>query len=130
MNDPLFHDKLKMLEADLFVVVAFKILPPKVLNIPAKGSINLHASLLPKYRGAAPIHRAIMNGETRTGCSVFWLENDVDAGKIINQRSISIGKNETAGGVYDRLKNMGSDLLLEAVEAIEEGSTSPRAQNN
>ncbi|MTI88650.1 MAG: methionyl-tRNA formyltransferase [Balneolaceae bacterium] len=114
-----FTNQLKELEADLFVVVAFRILPPAVLDIPKIGSINLHASLLPKYRGAAPIHWAVMNGESETGCTVFFLDEKIDTGNIILQRKISIGENETTGDVYERLKNEGSELLLKAVNAIE-----------
>jgi methionyl-tRNA formyltransferase len=109
--------------------VAFRILPAAVLEIPSKGSINLHASLLPKYRGAATIHHAVMNGETRTGCTVFWLNKDVDSGKIVNQRSTPIGENETTGEVYDRLKEEGSELLLKAVDSIENGSCTTYSQN-
>lgn len=118
LSDDIFHDQLKELEADLFVVVAFRILPSKILALPAKGSVNLHASLLPKYRGAAPIHWAVMNGEEKTGCTVFFLNEKVDAGKIIKQQETPIGPNETTGDVYDRLKNMGGDLMVEAVEEI------------
>jgi methionyl-tRNA formyltransferase len=124
-----FTRQLKDLRADLFVVVAFRILPAAVLKIPSRGSINLHASLLPKYRGAAPIHHAVMNGETRTGCTVFWLNKDMDSGKIINQRPTPIGENETTGEVYDRLKKEGSELLLKAVESIGDNSCSIRDQN-
>ncbi len=129
LNSPTFVRQLRDLQADLFVVVAFRILPAAVLDIPFKGSINLHASLLPRYRGAAPIHHAVMNGETRTGCTVFWLDRDVDSGKIISQRSTPIGENETTGEVYDRLKKEGSELLLEAVESIGDGSSSTHKQD-
>jgi methionyl-tRNA formyltransferase len=125
-----FAQQLKGLEADLFVVVAFRILPPKILEIPAKGSVNLHASLLPKYRGAAPIHHAIMNGEKETGCTIFMLDEQVDTGKIIEQQPTHIGENETTGDVYGRLKEMGSNLLLEAVNDIETNSYSPRRQDD
>lgn len=122
LRDPNFEEKLKSLEADLFVVVAFRILPKKILAIPAKGSINLHASLLPKYRGAAPIHWAIMNGEKQTGCSVFFLDEQVDTGSIIGQQETPIGPNETTGDLYNRLKEMGSELLADCVDAIEAGT--------
>jgi methionyl-tRNA formyltransferase len=122
LNDSSFHDELAALNADLFVVVAFRILPTSVLNLPLKGSINLHASLLPKYRGAAPIHWAIINGEEETGCSVFMLEEQVDTGQIIRQHKTPISANETTGDVYKRLKKMGSKVLLEAVNDIEEDS--------
>jgi methionyl-tRNA formyltransferase len=129
LKSSVFAQQLRDLRADLFVVVAFRILPAAVLEIPSRGSINLHASLLPKYRGAAPIHHAVMNGETHTGCTVFWLNRNVDRGKIINQRSTPIGENETTGEVYNRLKEEGSALLLNTIESIDDGSCTTRNQN-
>lgn len=117
-----FARELEALEADLFVIVAFRILPKHLLEIPAKGSINLHASLLPKYRGAAPIHWAVMNGEEKTGCTVFFLDEKVDTGSIIKQKETEIGANETTGDIYNRLKNLGSKVLLESIDEIEEGT--------
>lgn len=125
-----FRDQINELKPDLLVVVAFRILPPAILEIPAKGSVNLHASLLPKYRGAAPIHWAIINGETETGCTIFFLNEQVDTGKFINQQKIAIGENETTGDVYNRLKKMGSDLLVESVGDIARGSYALREQND
>ncbi|MEQ9309735.1 MAG: methionyl-tRNA formyltransferase [Balneolaceae bacterium] len=125
-----FENQLKALEPDLFVVVAFRILPKNLLKIPKKGSVNLHASLLPKYRGAAPIHWAVMNGEEETGCTIFFLDEDVDTGKIIKQKKISIGDNETTGEVYERLMNIGSEVLINAVDEIDEGSYTTISQNN
>lgn len=125
-----FENRLRELQADLFVVVAFRVLPPNILAIPLKGSVNIHASLLPKYRGAAPIHHAIMNGETETGCTVFMLDEKVDTGKIIKQQSLPIGKNETTGDIYNKLKKMGSDILLDAVNEIEDGTYSARPQDH
>lgn len=122
LDDPIFYEELKECNADLFVVVAFRILPVKILSLPEKGSINLHASLLPKYRGAAPIHWAIINGEEKTGCTIFFLEEDVDTGKIIKQQETKIGPNETTGDLYERLKELGSYTLLDAIQEIEEGS--------
>lgn len=124
LNDKGFAEQLKALEADLFVVVAFRILPKHILEIPGKGSVNLHASLLPKYRGAAPIHWAVMNGEEKTGCTVFFLDEKVDTGSIIRQEETAIGPNETTGDVYNRLKHLGSKVLLESVNEIEDGSYS------
>lgn len=118
MKDPEFAQYLKSLNADLFVVVAFKILPQELLEIPKLGSVNLHASLLPKYRGAAPIHWAIIKGEKETGCTVFFLDKSVDTGKIIAQRSTPIGPDETTGEVYERLMHLGADLLKESVDSI------------
>lgn len=117
-----FARELQTLNADLFVIVAFRILPKSILEIPAKGSINLHASLLPKYRGAAPIHWAVMNGEEKTGCTVFFLDEKVDTGSIIKQKEMEIGENETTGDIYNRLKNLGSEVLLESVNEIEQGT--------
>ena len=124
-----FHDKLKILNADLFVVVAFRILSKTVLSIPKLGSINLHASLLPKYRGAAPIHWAVVNGDSETGCSIFFLSEKVDGGQILLQRKTPIGEMDTTGEVYDRLKELGSDLLVEAVDLIESGDYTLKAQD-
>lgn len=117
-----FAEQLKNLNPDLFVVVAFRILPLNILEIPNIGSVNLHASLLPKYRGAAPIHWAVMNGETETGCTVFFLDEDVDTGKIIAQKKISIGEMETTGDIYEKLRFLGSDILLNALNSIEAGN--------
>jgi methionyl-tRNA formyltransferase len=130
LQDSSFVNKLESLQADLFVVVAFRILPPEILAIPAKGTINLHASLLPKYRGAAPIHWAVINGEAQTGCTVFWVTQKMDTGNIINQCSSPIGKNETTGQVYDRLKVLGSELLIEAVNSIADGTSTAYEQND
>lgn len=125
-----FADQLKELEPDLLVVVAFRILPKSILEIPTKGSINLHASLLPKYRGAAPIHWAIINGETETGCTVFFLDEKVDTGNVILQQSIEIGADETTGELYGRLRDMGSSLLLDAIKQINANSYTLTKQND
>lgn len=121
---------LRNLNADLFVVVAFKILPPSLLELPSLGSVNLHASLLPKYRGAAPIHWAIINGEKETGCTVFFLDKDVDTGKILRQNSTPVGPDETTGELYERLKHLGADLLTESVDAIAEADYTVIPQDN
>lgn len=113
-----FEAKLRALNADLFVVVAFRVLPVNVLAIPKIGSINLHASLLPKYRGAAPIHWAIINGEKETGCTIFFLDEKVDTGNILLQKRMEIGENETTGSLYERLMIEGSIQLLKAVTLI------------
>lgn len=130
LNAPHVYNKLKALQADLFVVVAFRILPPELLDLPSKGAINLHASLLPKYRGAAPIHWAVMQGEEQTGCTVFFLDEQVDAGQIIARRVTDIGVNETTGDVYNRLKEMGSVLLAEVVDDLARGSVDTYRQNH
>ena len=129
-DDESFYNQLKAVDADLFVVVAFRILPPKILSLPSLGSINLHASLLPKYRGAAPIHWAIMNGEKKTGCTIFMLKEAVDTGNIINQRETEIGPNETTGDLYKRLKKMGSELLVESVDDIAREDFESISQND
>ncbi|MEX2363392.1 MAG: methionyl-tRNA formyltransferase, partial [Balneolaceae bacterium] len=125
-----FEESLKALNADLFVVVAFRILPKNILEIPRKGSVNLHASLLPKYRGAAPIHWAIINGEEETGCTVFFLDELVDTGNILAQKKTHIGENETTGELYERLRHLGSDLLVEAVNSIKTGDYTLSSQND
>ncbi len=117
-----FANELKELDADLFVVVAFRVLPVSVLEIPKIGSVNLHASLLPKYRGAAPIHWAVMNGEEKTGCTIFFLDEKVDTGNVILQKELFIDSNETTGEVYTRLMEEGSNALLDAVNSIENKS--------
>ncbi|MEX0890116.1 MAG: methionyl-tRNA formyltransferase [Balneolaceae bacterium] len=120
-SDPEMESLLKKLKPDLLVVVAFRILPPEILKIPERGSINLHASLLPRYRGAAPIHWAIINGEEETGCSVFFLNESVDTGNVIRQVRTRIGSDETTGDLYDRLKELGATLLIESIEQIVHG---------
>lgn len=130
LDAPDFYENLKSLNADLFVVVAFRILPPNILDLPAQGSINLHASLLPKYRGAAPIHWAIINGEEKTGCTVFFLDEQVDTGQIIRQTETAIGPNETTGDVYKRLKKLGSKLLVDSVKMIDKGTYETTPQDD
>ena len=113
-----FLEELRSLQADLFVVVAFRMLPEIVWNMPEKGTINLHASLLPQYRGAAPINRAVMNGETVTGLTTFFLTHEIDIGQIIAQVEQPIGFTENAGDVHDRMMVAGAELLAETVEKI------------
>ena len=121
LSDESFIAELRKLSADLFVVVAFRILPISVFSIPPLGTINLHASLLPKYRGAAPINWAIINGETETGVTTFFIEQKVDTGEWILQRTVPIAEDETAGELHDRLCLLGADVLLETVDLIEQG---------
>lgn len=118
LNDPAFIEELKEFNADLFIVVAFRKLPEAVWKLPRLGCFNLHASLLPQYRGAAPINHAVINGETTTGVTTFFLNDEIDTGKIIKQREINIGPDETAGELHDRMMNIGADLVAETVEAI------------
>jgi len=117
-----FLADLKSLEADLFFVVAFRMLPAVVFEMPAKGTVNLHASFLPQYRGAAPINWAIIKGETETGVSTFFIEQQIDTGKIIAQKRVIIEPNETAGTLHDKLMQTGATLVLETVNAIEQNN--------
>ena len=130
LRDENFHAKLQDLEPDLFAVVAFLILPRSVLAIPKLGSVNVHPSLLPKYRGAAPIQWAIMNGETETGVTIFQLSPRVDAGDILIQQKVAIGGDETAGELYERLKVQGAELLIRAVDGMADGSIMPVPQTD
>jgi methionyl-tRNA formyltransferase len=113
-----FLEELRELRPDLQIVVAFRMLPKEVWSLPKNGTFNLHASLLPQYRGAAPINRAIMNGETRTGVSTFFLDNEIDTGKIIASEGVDIEKDETAGELHDRLMVIGADLTLKTAVSI------------
>lgn len=117
-----FLKELKELNADLNIVVAFRMLPEAVWNMPPLGSINLHGSLLPNYRGAAPIHWAVINGETETGVSTFFLKHQIDTGNIIAQTKTPISKNETTGEVYEKLKHIGANLLVDTLQQIENDS--------
>ena len=117
-----FIEALSALQADLFVVVAFRMLPQVVWDMPPLGTINLHGSLLPKYRGAAPINRAIMNGETETGVTVFQLQQEIDTGRVFVRTPLSIGPNENATNVHDRMMVLGADVLLGAVNDIANGT--------
>ncbi len=130
LRSDVFAEKIKALDPDLLVVVAFRILPINILEIPHKGSINLHASLLPKYRGAAPIHWAVINGDKETGCSIFFLEEKVDTGKVILREKTPIGENETTGEVYGRLMQIGGRLIVKAVNQIEEGNYKTQVQEH
>ena len=130
LNSDEFLDSLSSLNADLFVVVAFRILPKHILKLPKIGSVNLHASLLPKYRGAAPIHWAVINGEKETGCTIFFLDEKVDTGKVIIQKETQIGWKENTGDIYKRLMKMGSEVLLEAINLIASGNYSTQIQDD
>lgn len=117
-----FLNELRALNADLFVVVAFRMLPEVVWNMPPMGTINLHASLLPQYRGAAPINWAIIQGEKETGVTTFKLQHEIDTGKIIFQEKVAILPEENVGDLYQKLMNIGRDCLLKTVNAIAENS--------
>ena len=128
LNDPELAARLAEFEPDLFVVVAFSILPPRLLEIPALGALNLHPSLLPAYRGAAPIIWAIVNGEHTTGITTLLIDARLDAGDILMQRSVAIGPQETAGELEGRLQDLGADLLAESVDGLQQGTLTPRPQ--
>lgn len=128
LKDDTFQDRLAILDPDLFVVVAFRILPPPVIGIPKMGAINLHASLLPQYRGAAPINWAIINGEKETGVTTFFIKEKVDTGDVLMQKSTPIGDDETAGELHDRLMLMGAELVVKTIERLEEGTLLAREQ--
>ena len=121
LRDPLFHEALRAWQPTLQVVVAFRVLPDLVWRLPPLGSVNLHASLLPRYRGAAPIHWAIINGEKKTGLTTFFIERTVDTGRILLQQSVSIAPDETTGTLYDKLMIRGARLVLKTVEALAAG---------
>lgn len=118
LKAPSFVNQIASYHADLFVVVAFRMLPEVIWAMPPKGTINLHGSLLPAYRGAAPINRAIMNGETETGLTTFFIERDIDTGAVIDRVTTAIGPNENAGDLHDRMMHLGADLLAATVQKI------------
>lgn len=130
VKDPDFIRAVASLAPDLIIVVAFRILPAEVFESARLGAFNLHGSLLPRYRGAAPINRAIMAGETETGVTTFFLKQAVDTGHIILQRSMPIGPEETAGEVHDRMMEIGADVVLETVRLIEAGKAVARPQDD
>src|SRR6185437_824500 len=119
LKNEVFLTELKALNADLFVVVAFRMLPEAVWNMPRLGTINLHASLLPQYRGAAPINWAIINGEKETGATTFFITQEIDTGDVILQEKETIKLDDTAGTLYERLMSKGAGLVLKTVELIE-----------
>ena len=121
LKDETFISELKEHNADVFVVVAFRMLPKEVWSIPEKGTFNLHASLLPKYRGAAPIHWAIINGEVETGVTTFFINEQIDKGEIIAQKQTTIFPDENTGNLSNRLESLGADLVLETLQFIAAG---------
>ncbi len=130
LKDPIFIEALKALNAAVFVVVAFRMLPELVWKIPAKGTFNLHASLLPQYRGAAPINWAIINGEKTTGVTTFFIDEKIDTGAVIDQKAISIEESDTAGSLHDKLMTLGADLVAKTLLDIEKGTIDPKNQAN
>lgn len=125
-----FINQLKELNPDIAVVVAFRMLPESVWSLPKLGTFNLHASLLPQYRGAAPINWAIINGEKRTGLTTFLLEKEIDTGNIIDQIEVEIGENETAGELHDKLMYHGGAMVVKTIQKLVEGNFTPIPQNN
>ena len=128
LKNPEFLENLRALKADLQIVVAFRMLPEAVWNMPPLGTMNLHGSLLPKYRGAAPINWAIINGEKETGLTTFLLKHEIDTGDLLFQERVPIGENETAGELHDRMMLQGAQLVLKSVQAIERGDIHPFPQ--
>jgi len=118
LKDEEFIQQLKSFDASVFIVIAFRMIPEKIWRMPSLGTFNLHASLLPQYRGAAPINRAIMNGENQTGLTTFFIDANIDEGNIIQQLTIDIGANETAGELHDRMIDIGKPLLIDTLEVI------------
>lgn len=130
LKDEQFIEQLRSLKAELQIVVAFRMLPEVVWNMPPLGTYNLHASLLPKYRGAAPINWAVINGETESGVTTFKLKHDIDTGNILFQEKTPVSETTTAGDLHDRLMHIGAGLVLKSVKAIESGDYTLHAQND
>jgi methionyl-tRNA formyltransferase len=128
LRDTGFIRSLKDFHADCFVVVGFRIMPVELFALPPKGAINLHASLLPKYRGAAPIQWALIHGEKETGVSVFFIEEKVDTGKLILQNKVPIREDEDAGALHDKMAEVGARAILKALDLIENGKVKPSPQ--
>lgn len=130
LKDAGFQEELKALDANLQIVVAFRMLPIAVWDMPAIGTFNLHASLLPKYRGAAPINWAVINGETETGITTFFLQHEIDTGNILFQEKEPVYPEDTAGSLYERLMKKGAKLVLKTVQSVETGDYQPRPQSD
>lgn len=129
LKDETFIDKLRRLDADVFVVIAFRMLPKAVWTIPPRGTINLHGSLLPQYRGAAPINRVVMNGEKSTGVTTFFINETIDTGALLLREEISIADDEEAGALHDRMKEIGAILLLKTLDAVAKDAVQPILQS-
>jgi methionyl-tRNA formyltransferase len=130
LKNPSFLEELKALKADVQVVVAFRMLPVVVWDMPPMGTINVHGSLLPQYRGAAPINWAVINGEKVTGVTTFKLQHAIDTGDILLQTEIPIGENETVGELHDRMMLIGAETLMKTIKGLLDGSVTPVSQNN
>ncbi len=128
LKNPVFLKELIALRADLQIVVAFRMLPEAVWKMPAMGTVNVHGSLLPQYRGAAPINWAVINGEAETGVTTFKLKHEIDTGDILLQESFAIGEDETAGEVHDRMKEIGAQLLVKTVDGLVNGTLEEKPQ--
>ena len=128
LKDPAFLEELRLYKADLQIIVAFRMLPEQVWNMPRLGTFNLHASLLPNYRGAAPIHWAIINGEQETGVTTFFLQHEIDTGDLLFQEKEIISEHDTTGELYDRLMKKGAKLVVKTTQAIIDGAIHPQAQ--
>lgn len=128
LKNPEFLEQLRSIGADLFIVIAFRMLPREVWQMPRLGTFNLHASLLPRYRGAAPINRAVMNGDTETGVTTFFLKHEIDTGEIIMQRKIEILPEDNVGDVHDKLMHLGARMVVETVNAILDGNLQTQPQ--
>ncbi len=128
LKSPVFLEEIRSLKPDLQIVVAFRMLPEAVWSLPPQGTMNLHGSLLPKYRGAAPINWAVINGEKETGVTTFLLKHEIDTGDLLFQESIPIGPDETAGELHDRMMAVGAQLVLKSVQAIERKDVHPVPQ--
>lgn len=130
LKDSLFVEEMNSLTPDVIVVVAFRMLPEVVWKIPRLGTFNLHASLLPQYRGAAPINWALINGEVETGVTTFLIDQQIDTGNILLQQKISIAHNDTFGSIYQKLANMGAVLVCETLDGLSKGQITPKTQKS
>ncbi|MDE6428222.1 MAG: methionyl-tRNA formyltransferase, partial [Muribaculaceae bacterium] len=130
LRDETFLARLKELNADLNVVIAFRMLPREVWDMPRLGTMNLHASLLPRYRGAAPINHAVMNGDTETGVTTFLLKHEIDTGDMLRQARIEIGPEENVGSVHDRLMHLGAEVVVASINDLANGTVTPIPQND
>lgn len=129
LKDEAFLEQLRSYNADLFVVVAFRMLPEAVWSMPPKGTINLHASLLPQYRGAAPINHVIINGEKETGLTTFFLDKEIDTGAMIMREKVAISDTMTAGELHDTLMHLGNEVIVQTIKMIEEGRVDAKSQS-
>ena len=130
LKNPQFLESLKSLQADLQIVVAFRMLPEVVWAAPPMGTVNVHGSFLPQYRGAAPINWAIINGENETGVTTFKLKHEIDTGDILLQEKLPIGENETAGELHDRMKELGALVLVRTVQGLVDGTLKEKPQSS